>query len=416
MSGPLPADEVRRRFARTDLAPLWQALRSRYESGRPVTSVRVGPMDAGQRAALADLLGRARLPAPYAAVAVQILDRVLVGATGHDTRAVVETLGGPLGDRAAGRARERLAREELWGWLSAHPVVRAEPALDDWVAAVRQQGVSASALPDRRRQLEQAVAVLAALPFDGRPLSTFADLVLGDTHALDDGTALSGLVLRALAVLHGAPEPGDAEHRRALWEAAGVASDALSTTVLVAGLHPDGSDPVSRSLAVLAGVGQVASVTLAQLRTVPRLAAAVGTVWVAENPAVLALAASRLGAACPPLVCTSGWPNGAVVLLLRLLRDAGAVLRYHGDLDGEGLRIAAYVRAKTGAAFWRMTAEDYLDAVAAADGPTAAGVGRVTDAPWDARLAPALREHGVAVPEERVADLLVFDLAAATRG
>lgn len=33
-------------------------------------------------------------------------------------------------------------------------------------------------------------------------------------------------------------------------------------------------------------------------------------------------------------------------------------LRYHGDFDGSGIRIAAYVCAKTGAVPWRMSHTD----------------------------------------------------------
>ncbi|MFJ5142055.1 DUF2399 domain-containing protein [Streptomyces sp. NPDC088707] len=70
-------------------------------------------------------------------------------------------------------------------------------------------------------------------------------------------------------------------------------------------------------------------------------------VHVVENPSILALALRRFGSPCPPLVCTSGWPNSAAVQLLRILADQGAVLRCHGDFDDEGIRIAAYVLEKT---------------------------------------------------------------------
>lgn len=39
--------------------------------------------------------------------------------------------------------------------------------------------------------------------------------------------------------------------------------------------------------------------------------------------------------------------------------SCGAPLRYHADFDGEGLRIAAYVLAKTPAQLWRMSTADY---------------------------------------------------------
>ncbi|TDC56020.1 DUF2399 domain-containing protein [Actinomadura sp. KC345] len=50
-------------------------------------------------------------------------------------------------------------------------------------------------------------------------------------------------------------------------------------------------------------------------------------VWVTENPTVLALAVRRLGERCPPLVCSSGWPNSAVVRLLRAAGRSGARIR-----------------------------------------------------------------------------------------
>jgi uncharacterized protein (TIGR02679 family) len=139
------------------------------------------------------------------------------------------------------------------------------------------------------------------------------------------------------------------------------------------------------------------------------LATSPGVVWVVENPSTLALAVARFGSRCPPMVCCSGWPNNAVSLLLQLLSQAGADLRYHGDLDGEGIRIAAHVCEQTGAVPWRMSTMDYLAAVA--KGLTGPTVGRVTAAPWDANLAAAMLEHQVAVTEERRAELLLQELA-----
>ncbi|MFD4857314.1 DUF2399 domain-containing protein [Streptomyces atratus] len=86
-------------------------------------------------------------------------------------------------------------------------------------------------------------------------------------------------------------------------------------------------------------------------------------VHVVENPSILALALRRFGPDCPPLVCTSGWPSTAAIQLLCLLVDRDAALRYHGDFDGEDIRIAAYVLDKTRAHPWRMTAADYRAAV-----------------------------------------------------
>lgn len=399
-------EQVKARFDRPELAQLWRSLRDRFEQGRPVSRVRVGPLDERQRDALADLLGWRRIPGAFVYVSVSAVDEVFRKAADLNARAVVEILTGPLGNRMAERDAEREERDALWAWLARHPVVRAEPALDSWVEKVKRAGVIDGSVTKTRELLERALAVVDALPGNGVPLSAFAQEVCGEEHALDDGNRLSTLVLRALAALHDEPEPPGAQERRALWERAGVACDALSTSVLVAGLRLNGQDPLANALRIWVNAGQACAVTLEQLRRAGPMSTDASTVWVVENPSVVAMVLSRFGEACPPLVCTSGWPSSAAILLLRRLRDAGAELRYHGDFDGSGIRIAAYVCAKTGAVPWRMSHADYVEAVR----PTGRKPGRVTDAPWDPQLASALRHHDVAVSEEQVAAQLLVDL------
>ncbi|WP_156934962.1 TIGR02679 family protein [Pseudonocardia spinosispora] len=382
------------------LGPLWAAAHERLSSGRPVSRVRVGPLTEEQRTAVADLLGLTRLPDEYAIVSMPQLDDVLRSAVGADVREVVGELVGPLGDRARDRRLAEVRRGELWSWFEEHPVVVGQPALRDWVAAVRRNGLVANSVSTTRDVLTQALAVLARLPASGVSLPMLADDVLHDPHGLDEGTRCAGLVLRALSFLYEVEPPTDAARRRAVWERAGVADDELSSTVLAAGLRPAGDDPAARILRVCADAGQAAALTLGQLRSA-RWTNLPAEVWVFENPSVLALALGRFGRGCPPMVCTSGWPSSAGMVLLRLLSPT-CRLYYHGDFDGEGLRIAATVLARTGAAPWRMTTSDYLAGLG--EGPP---VGRVTEAPWDPDLAAALRESGVAVTEERVASGLL---------
>jgi uncharacterized protein (TIGR02679 family) len=417
------AAQAQARFGRPELAPLWSALRDRLErSAGPVRRVRVGPLSPEQRVALADLLGLDRLPGEAPTVPVERLDVVLLQSpAGLDSRGVVEAIGGPLRDRTAERRADEATREELWTWVAEHPVVRADPALSPWVGYVRGNGLVGGSVLATRELVGRALAVLERLPGDGGPLPAFADSACGHPHALDDGRRLATYVLRALACLHDQPPPATAAERRRLWELAGVECDALSTSVLVAGLRLTGDGPLALTARSWAAVGQAVRLTLAQLRADPRAEPDAPDVWIVENPSLIAKALDRYGPHCPPLVCTSGWPNTAVVELLRRLRTGGAELWCHADLDGDGLRIAAYVAAKTGARPWRMTTTDYLTTILEAapqavtpDAPgprTGPAPGRLTDVPWDPELAPALRTHGLAVPEERVADLLLDDLA-----
>ncbi|WIY05515.1 TIGR02679 family protein [Amycolatopsis mongoliensis] len=390
------------------LMPLWQAVHARLSSGRPVSRVNVGPLDFDQRTAVADLLGSARLPGQHLSIALERLDEVLRERTGQDTRDVVTRLIGPIGDRAAERREAEARRAELWEWLGGHPVVAAQPALADWTAGVRRAGLVEGSVARTKNELGKALRVLAELPAAGQPLPSFADKVLGHTHALDEGTRCAHLVLKALVAIYDVPPPVDAPERRALWERAGIADDQLSSTVLAAGLRAQGG-VAGRILGLCADAGLAATLTLQQLRATTRLTGVPPEVWIFENPSVLAVALDRFGPDCPPLVCTSGWPSSAGILLLNRLRAAGSTLYYHGDFDGEGLRIAANVVARTGAAPWRMHCADYVAAVT--DGPP---VGRVTGVPWDRELAGQLTELGKTVPEERLAMALLDEIVRRT--
>lgn len=396
------------------LEPLWGSVHDRLSSGRPVSRVRVGPLNDEHRSALADLLGMDRLPGEFASVSVAALDEILRESVGAGVRDVVSELVGPLGDGAADRRRAEAERAQLWGWLDNHEVVTAQPVLAEWAAYVRRSGLIGGSVARTRLEIERALRVLARLPALGTPLPVFAEEVLADPHALDEGTRCAALVMRALAAIYEVAAPGDMPARRALWERAGVTDDELSPVVLAAGLRPAGDGVGNRVLRACAQAGHAAALTLSQVRATALPTGVAGEVWVFENPSVLALAIRRFAAACPPIVCTSGWPNSAVILLLRGLASAGCRLRYHGDFDGEGIRIAANVVARTGAVPWRMSSADYLDALAGARSGNP--VGRVTQAPWDGELAAHMRCRDLTVSEERVANGLLEEIANVSGG
>ncbi|MEU4196812.1 TIGR02679 family protein [Kribbella sp. NPDC026611] len=398
--------DTRRSFSPA-LEPLWRAVHKRLSSGQPVSRVSVGPLSDEGREALADLLGRDRLPPVHATVSLSALE----DAVGN-LRAVVTDQIGPIGDRAEDIRQGKGQKDRLWDWLVTHPVLEAQPALKPWAAATRKTGLIGGTVETTRAELEKVLKVLRALPATGVPLPVFADTVLSDPHALDDGKRRTVLVAKALAAIFDVPAPEDAASRKALWKRAGVSDDELSSTVLVGGLSPTGPGLAAAVLRACAGAGDAASLTLRQLRHHPLRTGLPPVAWVFENPSVIALALERFGRACPPLVCTSGWPSSAGILLLQQLRDAGTTVYYHGDFDGEGLRIAASVVARIGAVPWHLTTADYTRE-ADSEGPP---VGHVTPVPWDDGLGAELARRGVTVPEERVAEALLDELAVQTVG
>jgi uncharacterized protein (TIGR02679 family) len=101
-------------------------------------------------------------------------------------------------------------------------------------------------------------------------------------------------------------------------------------------------------------------------------------------------------------------PAAAQRTLLAQLAKAGARLHYHGDFDWPGIRIGNIVTRDFGARPWRFGAADYAAAAGVASGEVLAGAPAA--ASWDAALAPAMAQRGLAIPEEGVAAALLPDL------
>ena len=402
------SDPATHRLGVAGLAPLVAELSRRFEGGSPVAGVTVRDLDEEQRGAIADLLGHDRLPGRTVQLRVTTLMAALGLDGGDELRRVVEEIVGPLGDRKADREERRRQRARLWSWCAGQiegvPLLAATGRVSGWLDQLRQSGVRGGDDGEHafRHRLEQAVAVLKALPVEEAvSLASFADDRLADPHALDRGGVLEGMVLDGLSLGLGTERPRDAESVRQLWEQVGVVPDPLSSTVTVLGLRPAGGSDLAGWLRNCADVGEPAVVTLAQLRRWPMNALdRSGLIYVVENPSLISDAASG-GWTGPPIVCSSGRPSVAVVTLIRQLGADGAACRQHADFDGAGLGITAWLADRAGTTPWLMTADAYRAAVAV-ERRRVPLQGELPETAWDPLLASAMREGGVAVYEEEV--------------
>lgn len=436
-STPVDEARLRRLLGGPDTAWLVERVRRRMERGQRLTgSVSLAAPSPAQRASAERLLGRSPSGGSSLTVRLDAVDAVLIGSgvSPAGLAAAVTALTGPVVPLEEVRRSEGLAWEEAYAPLGtlaapaapgtlaapAAPAAPGTPATPDasageaprrlaaWAVRVRDDGLvrRLARTPEAARPLlDQVVRVLGALPAaPPRSLSVFAAELLGSAHALDDGTPAATLCLSGIRALTGHPDGTGAAWRRAAWASAGLLRDDVSSTVLTLNLRG------TPALDWMAGTGEPCVLTLRQLAHRPPLTTP-PVVHVCENPAVLSAAADTHGPAARPLVCLQGQPSGAALALLAHLHGLGATLRYHGDFDWGGLRIATTLRGQVPWRPWRYSADDYRAAVAVAGPDRRPLTGAPASSPWDPDLARALAEHGVRVEEEAVWEALLADLA-----
>lgn len=371
------------------------------------------PTDAERRVVIG-ITGSYR-PQTVGRLAIQLatLDAALRQRHGTSLSDALVALGGPLRDRPAERKREQQQRAGAVATAGASMLV-GQAWFGSWWSALADDGTITRLL--RRgddRLLEHAVGILEHLysraPGHPIPLPVLAEQITGDTKALLAGGPLATLVLRALAIRSGLESvPRHRAGQRELWEMHGAIPDDLASQVLVLNVACHGSDLVSGWLNDASRFGVPFRLTLQQQATddvLPKPA----DVFVCENPAVLRVAASNLGADCPPLVCTEGMPSAACHKLLGSAVAQGARLHWRADFDWTGLRIVSAAITSHGVRPWRMTAADYRHALET--GESTPLTGSPTASPWEPELADLLAEHGRAVMEERLIAVLLTDLA-----
>lgn len=401
------------------LAALRKRLRRRFErapADSPIEHIRLDGLTEKEHAALAALLGRPQRYANSLQIDIRLVDAALqragIAASLCDALAQLD---GPIANLAAARLRE----EQLWSRVidgCAHRDLADFLQAPEGPRLLKRLARHDSVVPELCHGAE---GVLRRLPAKGIARSQLAAEVLGDAHALDNGQPVATIVLavwRRLAQRQDDNETTDFmtdlqqagandQRIREIWASAGVLVNELARPALFLNLpiktsgndFPHDGEPSYRSLRAL-------------LRAPPSWNVAGRTVYVCENPNILAIAADHWGRNCAPLVCTEGMPAAAQQCLLSQLAAGGARLRYHGDFDWPGLRIGNYVMREFGAEPWRFGLADYIAAVRAVGNAGHPLQGKAAEAEWDMALASAMQQHRLAVAEEALAFSLLQDL------
>jgi uncharacterized protein (TIGR02679 family) len=395
------------------------ARRSLERTGGSLSAtVTVNHPDDAERKAIIGITGQYRAEGS-AQIGVHLADlnRAIRESTGAGLIQLLEQIGPPLKDRPADRrrladGREATVRSAENSFLNDRDWYQA------WLTEIAADGTLTRLVnAAEAERIRQAARVLEVVERRTEPvqLAELAAATTGDTKALNHGTTLATLVLRALAIRASVGKPVTTEQRRDLWDAHGVIVDDLASRVLVLNLAA-GGDGLGEWLTDAKARGVPFYVTLQQLIAMPVLpgVAAEPIVHVCENPAVLRRAAADLGPRSRPLICTEGQPSTAFHRLAGAITANGGRLRYHGDFDWPGIAIANSVIRRHNATPWRLSAADYREAVREdADHVKLSGPPQPT--PWDPALADAMAAAARAVYEESVADPLIADLTTPLR-
>jgi uncharacterized protein (TIGR02679 family) len=407
------------RYRAPEYARLLAAARRSLErtGGDLSSAIAVKHPDDAERKAVIGLVGYRSEGSAQIGVRLADLDGAVREATGSGLIDLLERIGPPIKDRPADRrrladGREAMVRSAEDSFLHDRDWYQA------WLTEIAVDGTLTrlvnAAEADRIRQ---AARVLEEVERRTEPvqLAELAAATTGDTKALNHGTTLATLVLRALAIRTSVGKPVTTEQRRDLWDAHGVIVDDLASRVLVLNLAARG-DGLGEWLTDARARGVPFYVTLQQLIAMPVLpaVAAEPIVHVCENPAVLRRSAADLGPRSRPLICTEGQPSTAFHRLAGAITANGGRLRYHGDFDWPGIAIANSVIRRHNATPWRLSAADYREAVRE-DADHVKLSGRPQPTPWDPALADAMAAAARAVYEESVADPLIADLTTSLR-
>jgi uncharacterized protein (TIGR02679 family) len=332
-------------LTRPGLTRLWTAARTRLERNglQPAGTIRLQHLDAQEREALSLLLARP-ITGGTATIRLPDLDtRLRASAVGQGLASTLEELGPPLTDRRAVSDAAAAERARLWSTAQTEvdtTSLSGRPWTAQWLEEIRRGGTLACQDPHTATSvITQAVHILATLfPGTGpRPTPVswgrgeLATRATGSARGLDDGTLLSRLVLRGIALAHDVEFPAAAPARRALWRLASVTPDEVSGTVLAYGLRPTGGTWRETALRERAHHHMETHLTLRELRTLSLKMQPGTRVHVCENPRVVEAAADTGRTA--PLICTSGSATTVVLTLLDTLAASGCRFAYSGDFD-----------------------------------------------------------------------------------
>ena len=456
-------------FMQANLSRLLEKLREKYiELGRVGGQITLEDTTPGERREIASFLGKA----PYRETEIKVrlvdVDRALrQSGFACELSDLLNAFfpGKPLVTRPQQRAMRAIHEADFRAALASIAIELPEDSRgrhwllhgqhgQDWLFSHYKNEPA----EEQERQLNMVryvVSALDQLPSSRSPerLSLFAQRISGDPHTFDPDRAEGRLFRHALVdlvSLSDGASPLDRVPPPDLFANAGLLVDTISSNVAVFNLagaiyHNGILDPLPQ-----AAGERVLLLPLRQLLEWQSAQPATADIYVFENPQVFeeviaGLTRSNSGKTLPTLVCTSGWPSTAAIMLLDLLlapkvsqqapqqaprqgdhkgrpyyaspaqvQEVANQLYYSGDFDLAGLKIATYLveRYPGRCHLWRFDPESYVKALHDKGVPAnSADLAALSNLPGVfAPLVAVMQEKGKWAYQEGITRLLLEDV------
>src|SRR6266567_3311180 len=407
-------------FTQANLSRLLEKLREKYiELGRVGGQITLEDTTPGERREIASFLGKA----PYRETEIKVrlvdVDRALrQSGFACELPDLLNAFfpGKPLVTRPQQRAIRAIHEADFRAALASIAIELPEDSRgrhwllhgqhgQDWLFS-HYKNESAEEQERQLNMVRYVVSALDQLPSSRSPerLALFAQRISGDPHTFDPDRAEGRLFRHALVDLVSLSDGASPLERVPLpdlYANAGLLVDTISSNVAVFNLagaiyHNGILDPLPQ-----AAGERVLLLPLRQLLEWQSAQPATADIYVFENPQVFeeviaGLTRSNSGKTLHTLVCTSGWPSTAAIMLLDLLlapqasqqapqqalrqddrkgrhyytspaqvQEAANQLYYSGDFDLAGLKIASYLveRYPGRCHLWRFDSESYVKAL-----------------------------------------------------
>lgn len=189
--------------------------------------------------------------------------------------------------------------------------------------------------------------------------------ITGNPHYFDRGLVSGKALLYVLAFYYDVPFPKNAEDVIKLYDNAGIITDEISNFTAAFGIHLYDSDGLHPAFEAFIERKEPYLVSSFHLNHMIKAMADSSVVYAVENQMLYSHLCEVLSDESVALLCTSGQPKAASLLMLDLLCDGGCTIYYAGDLDPEGIMIVDRLMSRNPAHIrpWRFTVDDYYQSL-----------------------------------------------------